>query len=304
MHVASNGTPAQQFWLLAVSCAAAALWALFNLFRRLRRDRLVADTPLVHIRSAAQGYVRVVGHAAPAGTATAVAAAPLTGRPCLWWSYEIAVHERDSKGNAHWRSIESASSVELFKVSDGDASCLVGPVNAEITPTTHDVWYGAEPRPSGPPVPNRALWDSGGYRYTESLLAVGAELCVMGDLRSHSEIGNADAALAAKLKQWKSDQQALLARFDTNHDGHLDAAEWDAARAAARSEVEGQALAGPIARTSVITQPANGEPFLIAPANGVDLVKREQRYAALYFALGLLFVVVFVWAFKHARALV
>jgi len=36
---------------------------------------------------------------------------------------------------------------------------------------------------------------------------------------------------------WKQDQAALLARFDTDHDGVISAAEWDRARAAAREQV-------------------------------------------------------------------
>ena len=50
--------------ILAVMAAAGALLALYNFFVRLRRDRLLADTPPVRIRSAAQGYVKVSGRAA------------------------------------------------------------------------------------------------------------------------------------------------------------------------------------------------------------------------------------------------
>jgi hypothetical protein len=301
VHGALQLSLVQRYSLLAAACGALALWALFNLFRRLRRDRLVADTPLVRIRSAAQGYVKIAGRAAPA--AAAPVAAPLSARACIWWNYDIAVEEKDSRGNTHWRSVDSAASVELFALCDGDATCLVGPVNAEITPTTHDVWYGTEPRPAGPPPPTKQLWHSGGYRYTERLLSPGDRLCVMGELRSHSEVGNLDAVVAEKLRQWKRDQQTLLARFVTNHDGQIDAAEWEAARDAARRETQQQSLAAPIGRTSVVTEPTNGEPFLIAPLDGVDLVQREQRFAALYFALGLLFVALCGWALHRVTGL-
>jgi hypothetical protein len=301
MRPALQAPTAEHYWLLATLFGGLALWALYNLFRRLRRDRLVADTPRVHLRSAAQGYVQVVGRASPAGPAPT--AAPLSGRPCTWWSFDISVHERDDRGNTRWRSVESGSSVELFMLREADAACLVGPVNAEITPTTHDVWYGTAARPSGPPLRTSTLFDAGGYRYTERLLDVGAELCVLGELRSHSEVASTDSALAAKLKAWKEDQQGLLARFDTNHDGRIDAGEWETARAAARREAEGEALAAPISRTSVISEPVNGEPFLIAPTAGVNIVRREQGFAALYFGLGLLFVVLFAWALERAGAL-
>ena len=70
--------------LIAAAAALLALFGLFRFFVRLRRDRLVADTPTARIRSAAQGYVKVTGRALPAGSAPT--AAPLSSRPCVWWT--------------------------------------------------------------------------------------------------------------------------------------------------------------------------------------------------------------------------
>jgi hypothetical protein len=285
--------------LLAAGSAVVALFALWKFFVRLGRDRLVADTPTVRIRSAAQGYVKVTGRALPA--AAAPTTAPLSGRPCVWWDYVIAEHETDSRNNRHWREVERATSVELFVLEDDDgARCLVGPVTAEVTPTTKDVWYGSLPRPAGPPPISSPLLDSGDWRYTERLLGVDARLCVMGELRSHSEVGDVNAATAQKLKEWKQDQQTLLARFDVNHDGRLDAAEWEAARRAAAGEAQAQTLGADIERISVISEARNGEPFLIAPMSSVELGDRERAYAALYFVLGLIGVCVCAWALTHA----
>lgn len=287
--------------MIAVIAAALALFALWRFFVRLRRERLVADTPEVRIRSAAQGYVKVSGVAQPAGTAPL--ASPLTSRPCVWWSYEIAHQEHDSKGRRNWSVQESAASVDLFVLTDADAQCLVGPVRAEITPTIHNVWYGEDSWPPGPPpdgdfsVP---LLHTGPWRYTERLLGIGDRLTVMGELRSHSEVGDVNAAIAAKLHEWKQDQSSLLKRFDLDHDGKLSAAEWEAARQAAAAECQTQKLQSAITRTSVISQPANGEPFLIAPRSTAQLERRERLYAALDFALGLIGVIVCAWAIRHA----
>ncbi len=158
--------------------------------------------------------------------------------------------------------------------------------------------------PNAPQAPRRRehapLLHFGAYRYTERLLGVGAAVCVMGELRSHSETGDVAAATAARLRSWKQDQRALLARFDTNHDGRLSGAEWDAARAAAARESQSETLTAPIARVSVIAQPVNGEPFLIAPLSAVALERRERLYAGLYFVVGLVSVVVCAWALRHA----
>jgi hypothetical protein len=292
---------ATQARIVAGVLAAIALVALRGFFVRLRRDRLVADTPLMRIRSAAQGYVKVAGRARPAGQAPT--AAPLTSRPCVWWSYEISHRERDSKGNSRWSTVEKADSTELFVLADEDGQCLVGPVQAEITPTIRNVWYGEGSRPMGPPGSSSGLLSGGDYRYTERLLSVDAPLSVLGDLRSHSELGSFDSSTAAKLKQWKQDQQGLLARFDANHDGRIDAAEWETVRAAAAKEAQADTLHTDVARISVISKPSGGEPFLIAPLSSEGLEKREMRFGALYFCIALLCVVLCVWALRRASAL-
>jgi E3 Ubiquitin ligase len=298
VHPLSHPPP---YALIALAAAALALLALWRFLARLRRDRLVADTPHVRIRSAAQGYVKVQGRAQPAGPAPTPA--PLSGLPCVWWSYEIAHEERDSKGNRRWQTTDSRSSVEPFALTDDDeARCLVGPVKAEITPTVRHVWYGATSWPmTGPPDDSGMgmLLRLGSWRYTERLLSVGARVCVLGEFRSHSEVGDLNAATTAKLHEWKQDQQALLARFDLDHDGKLSDAEWQAAREAAARESQTQALESSISRESVIAEPVNGEPFLIAPLTDTALERREKLYAGLYLALGLIGVVVCAWAIRH-----
>ena len=146
-----HGNQPPPYALIAAAAAVLALLALWRFLARLRRDRLVADTPEVRIRSAAQGYIKVKGRTQPAGPAPT--AAPLSNRPCVWWAYEIAPEERDSRGNRHWHTTDSGSSVEPFALVDEDeARCLVGPVKAEITPTVRNVWYGSTSWPmSGPP---------------------------------------------------------------------------------------------------------------------------------------------------------
>ena len=284
--------------VIAACAGAGALLCLYGFFRRMRRDRLLADTPVLHIRSAAQGYVKFEGQARPAGAAPT--AAPLSGRPCVWWDFKVAEQQRDSRGRTEWHTVESATSVEPFVLADDDAECLVGPVKAEVTPSRVNTWYGSESRPlSGPPPVNTALM-TGPFRYTERLLDAGAQVCVAGELRSHSETGNIAAAIAARLHEWKQDQASLLRRFDADHDGVLNAAEWEAARAAAAAECEGQKLQADITRTSIVTEPTDGRPFLISTAGPERMERREWRMAWLYFAAGLACVWLCAWALRQA----
>jgi hypothetical protein len=293
-----NLQPAQYYWLSAAVCGTVALWALYRCLRNLRRNRLLSDTPLVRIRSAAQGYVKLFGRA---GQATDEAlAAPLSARSCVWWRYEVEQKCRNAKGETRWESIDSGTSIDLFMLADGDDKCLVGPVNAEITPTTHDVWYGALPRPARPPG-SSGLLQGGDFRYTESLLSVGDKLSVLGELRSHSELVDPDGSAAGLLHQWKQDQPALLARFDKNHDGILDASEWEAVRQAAEAESRSKTCDARIDRLRVISQPTNGEPFLVASMDDAHLVRREKLHAAFFFVLGLTCVVLCALSVEHTR---
>lgn len=289
---------ALHYWLEAAGLSLGACWCLYKFAASVRRDHLLADTPLVKIRSAAQGFVKVFGRAAPAGqTATA---APLSSRPCVWWSYDVAQKTRNAKGETTWKSIDSASSVEPFLLRDADGECLVGPVSAEITPTSNDVWFGDLDRPTGLPTLAHGFIEQGGFRYTERLLSVGDQLSVAGELRSNSAIESSESATAQLLHEWKQDQTTLLARFDRNRDGHLDAAEWEAARAAAAAESAANNLKTAIIRTSVIGQPTHGEPFIIASMDSKHLVQREKLFGALYFCLGVGCVGLGAWAVKLA----
>jgi hypothetical protein len=286
---------------MAAALGALASWALYKSVARIRRDRLVEDTPLVKIRSAAQGYVKVFGHAKPAVSDATLA--PLSSRPCVWWNYNVEEKQRNAKGETNWVSVDSATSVTPFMLADADGECLVGPVNAEITPTCRNVWYGELPRPVGPPVTSAGFLGTDNYRYTEQLLCEGDQLSVTGELRSHSDTESGDAATLALLKQWKLDQPALLARFDRNHDGKIDASEWEAARQAAAAESRSHALQSSIVRANVIGEPTHGEPFLIAPMDSRHLVQREKMFALLFFSIGLVSAGLCAWAIEHARAL-
>jgi E3 Ubiquitin ligase len=289
------GHVAAAFWMLPAVSGLLALAALLACFSRLRRDRFMADTPLVRIRSAAQGYVRIEGIAAqPPGEAMR---SPLTGRACVWWDYRVEYKDQPAQGPTVYRTIEKATSVTPFVLTDADAECLIGPVGAEVTATINDRWRGNTAHPTGLPYFQSGflVTGTGDYVYHERLISPGSRLSVLGELQSHTEFGAVDAKTAEILRQWKLNQPALLRRFDRNHDGQIDAAEWDAARAAARTEAEAAVVHSPIERVGVVGQSRHGEPFVIAPLDGRRLVRREQRHAALLLLASVVFLSLCLW---------
>lgn len=292
---------ARLYVALAAGCASAALYAFYRLFVSVTRDRFVADTPLVRIRSAAQGYARIEGHASHTPD---VLLAPLSARPCVWWDFHISIRETDSRGNSKWSRLESATSVTPFTLADLDGKCLVGPVGAEVTPTNTDTWYGDTPRPvAGPPQHGWIGALEHTYRYTERLIAPGTRLSVLGELRSHAEDRAADGDARLLLTTWKADQPQLLARFDGNRDGTIEPPEWEAARAAARAEAERAVANSRLERTSVVAQPTHGQPFIIAPLDGLQLEHRERRNAWLFLVAAVVLLGLALWALHKLRQL-
>lgn len=286
------------FLALAVLFAAGTVYAVYYLFVSLRRDRFAADTPLAHIRSAAQGYVHLEGQAGPPPEGPITA--PLSGLDCVWWDYKIEERRQVGNNNHEWCVVDSATSVAPFSLRDADGECLVGPVGADVTPTSHETWYGDTPRPAClPGLSGRGWSPDREYRYSERVICPGAHLTVLGELRSHSAVESIEREVGKIVVGWKQDQAALLARFDRNHDGQLDAEEWESARAAAREQVEAS-LGSKNARVSVVGQTTHGEPFLVAPLDTKNLVRREKHRAAFALAASVLLALLTAWAAQKA----
>jgi hypothetical protein len=286
------------FLVLALLLAAGTVYTVYWLFVSLRRDRFAADTPLARIRSAAQGYVHLEGRAGPPPEGPITA--PLSGLPCVWWDYKIEHRQSNGNNRNSWRVVDSASSVAPFSLSDGDGECLVGPVGAAVTPTSHETWYGDTPRPAClPGLEGRGWRPECDYRYSERLIGPGAHLTVLGELRSRSVVESIEREVGKVVIEWKHDQAALLARFDRDHDGQLSAEEWEAARAAAREQVEAS-LGSSEQRVSVVAQTTHGEPFLITPLDGKRLVTHEKHRAALALAASVVLALLTAWAAQKA----
>jgi E3 ubiquitin ligase len=276
---------------LLLASLAALLYTGYRFFHRWHESRLFEDTPQSRVRSAAQGYVKLTGIArALPGTPMR---APLSDRACVWWSF--SVEERVSTfGRSRWQRTDGGTSDTPFLLADADSQCLINPLEAEIEPSENNVWVcGAEQyRPAGRE-PSGALSAAlssygvaGERRLQESLILENAPVSAIGVLRTDD--GGASNAVgdeaAVLLSEWKHDQQALLARFDTDHDGRLNASEWEAVRAAAVEQVEHNRLhQGPVERLRILGKPADGRPYVIAALSAEALAQREARraYAAL-----------------------
>ena len=268
-------------------------------FGSLVKARTIEDTPTSKVRSASQGYVELEGLAKPLEGGKLIA--PLTGTPCLWFSFKVERYESNGK-NSSWRTIESGTSDSLFMLEDNTGQCHINPAKADITAVSKQSWRGHGRRPTGaaPAAVQPSGWGldlnmsfgSGKYRYTERRLHEGQYLYALGQfqtLHAPSADKQAKTHMNELLNQWKQDQQQLLARFDSDGDGQIDMNEWEQARAAASKEAHYHVLENydDSAVSTLSYSPAKRQPFILATVDPRQLTSR-YRWTAFACLLGAL----------------
>lgn len=248
----------------SVSLALVGLTSFWAWHANLKRYRTVADTPTSRIASAPQGFIEVVGRGKqPPGEQLV---SPVSGLPCLWFRYRI-----ERRNGDRWEHVESAVSHDTFGVDDGSGMLLVDPEGAEIRTS------------------RKQVSTQGGYRRTEWTLIEGETIYAIGE---HVTLGGPNAVLdkradlARLLAEWKTDKQALLARFDRDRDGEISLEEWETARKAASDEVDRAHLDIRLADgIHLLRRPAHGRPFLIANREVTALVRHFHLWSWMHLAI-------------------
>ncbi len=268
------------------SYLAARSWA---------RARVIEDTPTAKIRSAPQGYVELAGQADLMDGEPVLA--PLTGSTCCWYRFKV---ERREYRNS-WTRVEGGASDKLFLLRDETGDCIVDPEGAEVTPGERNVWYGGSRypghRPTGARPVNGSLAERWGlsdllhisvvrgpYRYTEERIRIGDPLYAIGHFKTLGELDHQRSrseAAGALLREWKTDQQTLLGRFDADQDGEIDLQEWEQARSAAQAQAardHAEQLEHQVLHTLRRTSSAR-RPFLLSTLQQSNLVRRYRIIA-------------------------
>lgn len=278
-----NAAPPEDFWVITAIIIAASLFGFWLWFRSIKRARLIEDTPTSKCRSAAQGYVELIGVQIfmPGDPIRA----PLTGSTCTWWEYcieEKRTTYSNGKRQTRWVTVDRGTSESLFLIRDETGEAVIDPDGAEVTASSKDCWYGSSRWPKAAPG-GRSIF-GGNYRYTESRMDEHDPLYAIGFFEtrsSHHEPMHRARETAAVLAEWKRDQAALLDRFDANHDGQVDIVEWEAARAAAETEVSAKVRAMALdPGINLMSRPPDGRPYILSVLPETALTRRFRQFAA------------------------
>jgi len=250
----------------AAAMAAFLAFALWGWIAAYRRLQALEDIPLSKIATAAQGYTRLQGRAAPFPGQKLEG--PMTHLPCCWYSYQL--ENLDQNGDVTSR--ESDTTQWSFMMNDGTGECVVDPVGAKIA--TASV--------------NR--YTSKRLRWTEHAIFPHDELCVVGQFRtSGMSISEHDieSRVGALITEWKKDMPGLRARFNLAHDFSMQ--EWERVRQSARQAVEADLARNPPKPQNQMADPRDGRPYLLSTEPRDALARELKLWAwgqAICFVLG------------------
>jgi len=290
-------------WFLLIAITVGACVCLFAALRMFHRARLIEDMPTSKIRSCPQGYVELFGTAKWMEGPEIYA--PLSGQPCVWYSFTVEEYARHSKQK--WRYVDGGVSDQLFLLEDETGSCVIDPEGAEVTPTSSQTWTGPKlvksnfksKNPSTMKVIGDVLMSSGQkYRYTERRLDQFESLYAIGE---YSSIGtgyqeNLKDAASANLRELKRNKEKL-AEYDRNEDGQIDLEEWEVARKDAKQAAIEEQLSSPLPkRMHVLKKPQTKkyQPFLLSSKSETQISRKNRVFSIV---LAVLFVILICIAF-------
>ena len=135
--------PLSLFIFINVILILLTLWPAYFAIKNKRVSRPIKKVPTTAIRYAKPGFREFVGTALYHEEGPLVA--PLSGRECAWYSCSVEREElrEDDDGNTErtWDQIYSKQSDSAFMMEDATGCCFVDPMDADLTPSTHEGWH-------------------------------------------------------------------------------------------------------------------------------------------------------------------
>jgi len=262
---------AAEFWLGCIVVSLISLWAFRHMYHRYHSARLIENIPTAKIRSAAQGYVELIGKARMMDGPVTIS--PLTSTVCVWFRYKI--EEKVSTGlgkrrRTHWRMVRQQTSEELFFLEDETGRCVIDPDGADVFTDNKRTWYKHDI------VPPR--------RFSEELILENYPLYGIGLFKTVANVQHHKfrEQVSHLLRQWKNtDPNQLLDRYDDDRNGEISPQEWEQARTDAQRQIKQQhGHQEKLEQLSVLRQsPHNDQTFILSTEPEVKLIQRYKRKA-------------------------
>ncbi len=281
MNVANEN---QLFFLVFfVGAAFTCFWLVFHY---LKRARLIEDTPTSKIRSAAQGFVEIMGTVSH--DKNQMLTAPLSGKVCVWYTYKIQRYKRSGK-NSHWSTVEEKTSKHHFIIEDDTGPCTIDPKDAEVLTGHSRTWYGHTKNPSHINKINKTnilLRPIGGkrYRYIEKLIYAHDTIYALGNFQTNGGgrcVPNNHQMTGNVIREWKQNYDQILHRFDHDKNGEIDLLEWESVRTAASKEAEKrrQQLSQTPTTHTLGNSTNKQHPFILSTFSQKTLTKKYRCFA-------------------------
>ncbi len=265
----------------AVGGLGFGVWSFFMGFTRLRRKRLIENTPTSTIRSMAMGLVEVVGKVQrPIPLKT-----PLSQADCVLYRYTVERYESHGK-SSEWVTVSKGDSFNSpFVIADATAKTTVFPRSCELMISMTYEYCNRW----GQSIPanitcfmeaNGIKWQgffhqSYQMRFREWFIRPDETVFVLGTAGKNEDfLAEHKAKVYDRLQQLKN-TPGYVKEIDTNEDGTISQEEWEAATARMEQKVlEEEVAAGhKVEDDVVIGKGEDKQVFIISDKSQKDLEK-------------------------------
>ena len=268
-----------------------------SVMQSIKKARFIEDMPTSKIRSAPQGYVELEGVAEAIPALQMVA--PLTHRPCCWYSYqveELVTRRVGQRQESAWEVLVGGTSPHLFLLQDGTGKSVISPLGAEIKTSHQDSWQSSQ-------LPEHLQRGFGGgnrnYRFSEARIEVADRLYALGHFETIRNLGSLHRPEDFKpLQQQSAKKASNRLRFvflPQNKEITQANQEWADYQ---KAQQEAKDLPDHI---NVMRQnPSTRQPYLLSNMSQRALA-RKYRWQAFWYGMFFIIVVVMfmsLWYFK------
>jgi len=261
-----------QLWWGICSCGAGfALYAWG--WRGMRRRWAILNIPTSKARSVAMGMAELAGKARVRETPLT---SPVRQLACVW--YHVRVTRTTGSGkNRRTETVFTQKVGVPFDLEDATGKILVIPEGAEVTGTETcdlEIVWGLMTPDVRSFLGRIGVFGGSGHHVHEWAVLADADTYVLGDVgKVRDAAAERMKKVGALLRDWLKlpDRKAAI---DSDRDGRIDQAEWDAARGAAQAEVLKEETAAPAGPSVAIRKPRAGY-FLIAAGGEKTALKAQ-----------------------------